>query len=111
MLQHDKGDEFILSTGETHTIKEFVDECITHTPFVGKVKWVGEGLEEKLMYDNVELININAKYYRPAEVDILIGDHYKAKSILGWTPTTTFKELARKMMNHDMSDIAKIQRG
>ena len=111
MLQHDKGDEFILSTGETHTIKEFVDECIMHTPFVGKVKWVGEGLEEKLMYDNVELININAKYYRPAEVDVLIGDHYKATSILGWKPTTTFKELARKMMNHDMSDIAKIQRG
>ena len=107
MLQHSEGDEFVLSTGETHTIKEFVDECISHTPFNGKVKWVGEGLDEKLMYDNIELITINQKYYRPAEVDLLIGDFYKAKTILGWTPTTTFKDLARKMMDHDSDNASK----
>ena len=111
MLQQEEGDEFVLSTGETHTIKEFVDECIIHTPFVGKVKWIGEGLEEKLMYDNIELININPKYYRPAEVDLLIGDNYKARSVLGWEPTTTFKELARKMINHDMDNVSKVQKG
>ena len=107
MLQQPEGDEFVLSTGETHTIKEFVDECIIHTPFEGKVKWVGEGLEEKLMYDNIELIAINPKYYRPAEVDILIGDNYKARTVLGWTPETTFKELARRMMVNDLDNISK----
>jgi len=111
MLQQNVGEEFVLSTGETHTIKEFVDECITHTPFVGKVKWIGEGMDEKLMYGNIVLINIDPKFYRPAEVDILIGDNYKAKSVLGWQPITTFKELARKMIIHDMSDISRIQRG
>ena len=108
MLQQDEGEDFVLSTGETHTIKEFVDECITHTPFVGKVKWVGEGLDEKLMYGEVELITVNPKYYRPTEVELLIGDNLKAKTVLGWEPTTTFKELARKMM---VNDIANVSRG
>jgi GDPmannose 4,6-dehydratase len=107
MLQHSEGEEFVLSTGETHTIKEFIEECLIHTPFSGKTKWVGTELEEKLMYDNVELISINPKYYRPAEVDILIGDNYKAKTVLGWAPTTTFKELARKMMTYDLDNISK----
>lgn len=107
MLQQDKGEEFLLSTGETHTIKEFIDECLIYTPFIGKVNWVGEGLDEKLMYGDVVLIKINSKYYRPAEVDILIGDNYKARTVLGWTPQTTFKELARKMIEYDMDNISR----
>ena len=59
------------------------------------------------MYDNVVLIKVNSKYYRPTEVDILVGDSYKAKEILGWIPTTTFNELARKMITHDLENEAK----
>lgn len=108
MLQQEEGEEYVLSTGETHTIKEFVNECILHTPFAGKVEWVGEGLDEKLMYGDVILIQINPKYYRPAEVDLLIGDNLKARTKLGWEPVTAFNELARKMMVYDLEHISKI---
>ena len=107
MLQQEKGEDFILSTGETHSIKEFINECITYTPFLGKTKWIGKELDEKLMYSNIELIAINPKYYRPTEVDLLVGDNFKAEFELGWTPTTTFKELVRKMMKHDLDNVSK----
>ena len=102
ILQHDKGDEFVLCTGETHSIKEFIDEALNYTPFSGKTEWVGEGVDEKLMYGDVELVNINPKYYRPTEVDLLVGDHYKAKTELDWTPQTKFSGLVQKMMEHDL---------
>jgi len=102
MLQHDKADDFVLSTNETHTIKEFIDEAIKHTPFNGKVKWTGSRLSEKLMYNNIVLININPEFYRPAEVELLIGQNLKAKDELGWSPLTSFKELVSKMMINDL---------
>jgi len=84
---------------------EFIDEAIRYTPFFGKVKWDGEGVEEKLIYDNsIVLIEIDPKYYRPAEVDLLVGDYYKAKTLLGWTPTTTFHELVRRMITWDLDN-------
>jgi len=107
MLQQEVGEEFVLSTNETHTIKEFIDAAIEFTPFVGKVKWVGEGTDEKLMYGDVVLIGINPKYYRPTEVDILVGDNFKAKNVLGWEPETTFKELVRKMIKYDLENTMK----
>jgi GDPmannose 4,6-dehydratase len=107
MLQQEKGEDFVLSTGETHTIKEFIEIAIDYTPFGGKVKWVGEGINEKLMYGKVVLIKINPKYYRPTEVDLLVGDFYKAKTELGWEPETTFKELVRKMIKHDLENELK----
>ena len=79
--------------------------------FDGKPWWsvlTGEDLDEKLMYDNVELVSINPRYYRPTEVDLLIGDNFKAKTELGWEPTTTFKELARKMMKNDLNNLNNI---
>ena len=107
MLQQDKGEEFVLATNETHTIKEFIEVALEYTPFAGKTKWEGEGIEEKLMYDNIVLIKINPKYYRPTEVDILVGDTFKAKNELGWEPSTTFKELVRKMIKHDLNNDLK----
>jgi len=107
MLQQDKGEEFVLATNETHTIKEFIEAALEYTPFAGKTKWEGEGIEEKLMYDNIVLIKINPKYYRPTEVDILVGDTFKAKNELGWEPSTTFKELVRKMIKHDLNNDLK----
>lgn len=103
MLQQDKGEDFVLSTGETHSIKEFISEAIKYTPFNGKIRWIGEGLEERLVYDNViDIININPKYYRPTEVDVLVGDYYKARETLGWKPYTSFTDMVRKMMKHDL---------
>jgi GDPmannose 4,6-dehydratase len=103
MLQQEKPENYIIATGETHSIKEFIDEAIKYTPFVGKVKWVGEGIEEKLIYDNdIILVQIDPKYYRPSEVNHLVGDAYKAKTELGWIPSTKFDELVRKMMVWDL---------
>lgn len=107
MLQQEKPEGYLLATGETHTIKEFVDEAILYTPFLGKCKWIGEGVNEKLMYDNVVLIEIDPKYYRPSEVEHLVGDPYKAKTELGWKPQTTFRELVRKMMVFDMENVVR----
>ena len=105
MLQQEKPECYILATGETHTIKEFIDEAIKYTPFHGKSKWIGEGINEKLIYDNeIILIEIDPKYYRPTEVELLVGDYYKAKTELGWTQTTTFHELVRKMMTWDLEN-------
>jgi GDPmannose 4,6-dehydratase len=107
MLQQEKCQDYILSTNETHTIKEFIDLAIEYTPFAGKVKWIGEEVNEKLMYGDIVLIKINPKYYRPTEVDILVGDNYKAKNELGWKPETTFKELVRKMIKYDLENNLK----
>ncbi len=108
MLQQEKPEHYVIATGETHTIKEFVDEAIKYTPFFGKCKWIGEGIDEKLVYDDkIILIKIDPKYYRPAEVEHLVGDPYKANTQLGWKPTTTFYELVRKMMAWDLEHVIK----
>jgi len=105
MLQQEKCEDFVLSTNETHTIKEFIDAAIEYTPFNKKVEWVGEGINEKLMYGDIVLVKINPKYYRPTEVDVLVGDSFKARNQLMWKPETIFKELVRKMIKHDLENI------
>lgn len=102
MLQHDKPDDYVLATNETHTIKEFVDLA---SDFAGiDVEWVGEGINEKLVTKSGRkvIIEIDEKYYRPAEVDVLLGDSSKAKKILGWEPKVKFENLVKIMIQHDL---------
>ena len=101
MLQQDKPDDFILATGEMHSVKEFIEEAFRLKGF--EIKWKGEGVKE-IGYDEKtrkELIFIDPKYFRPAEVEQLLGNPTKAKTILGWTPKTTFKELVKEMTEYD----------
>ena len=104
MLQQDKPDDFILATNETHTIREFIEEAckIIDIP----IKWEGEGVNEKGIDSNTGnvIIEINPKYFRPAEVDILLGDYTKAKTILGWEPKIKFLELVKIMIEHDLKN-------
>jgi GDPmannose 4,6-dehydratase len=101
MLQHDKPDDYVLATGEMHTIKEFIEEafklkCID-------IRWKGEN-ENEIGYNEKtgdELIFIDPKYYRPAEVEQLLGNPTKAKNVLGWTAKTTFKNLVKEMVDYD----------
>ena len=102
ILQHKKPDDFILATNESHSVREFVEE-------VGKVLginiiWKGKGLKEKGIDKKTGkiIIEIDEKYFRPAEVDILQGDYSKAKKELGWKPTTKFKELVKLMAEADL---------
>jgi GDPmannose 4,6-dehydratase len=102
MLQQDQPDDYILATNETHTIKEFVVEACR---LLGtELRWEGEGINEKGIdvKTGKTLIEIDPRYFRPAEVDQLVGDYTKAKRVLGWEPKTTFKELVRIMVESDL---------
>ena len=99
MLQQDKPDDFVLATGENHSVKEFVELAFYIKGL--NIQWKGEGVNE-IGYDTLskkELIFISEKYFRPTEVEELIGDYSKAKSELGWKPKISFKELVEEMVN------------
>ena len=97
MLQQDQPDDYVIATGKQYSVREFVDEA---APYFGmKIAWEGEGLNEvgidKLTKKTV--IQVNPKYFRPAEVETLLGDATKAKEKLGWEPKISFKELVEDM--------------
>jgi len=109
ILQQDEGDDYVLATGETHPVREFVELAFGH---VGRsIAWEGEGVEEvgRDAKTGQELVRIDPRYFRPTEVDLLIGDPTKAKEKLGWTATTTFTELVAEMVAHDL-DLAERER-
>jgi GDPmannose 4,6-dehydratase len=85
MLQHDEGDDFVVATGETHSVREFLEVAFTHAG----VDWE-------------QHVDIDPKYFRPSEVDVLLGDPSKAKEKLGWEPTVGFEELTRIMVDADL---------
>lgn len=101
MLQTEEPDDFVLSTNETHSVREFIEESFKF--FDETIIWEGNGIDEKgiLKSNGKEVISINPSYYRPTEVDILIGDNSKAKLKLGWEPNVKFKELVKIMIEAD----------
>ena len=104
VLQHDVADDFVLSTNETHTIKEFISEACEYCDI--DLYWEGNDVDEIGIDRNSgkTIITIDKKYFRPCEVDILIGDNTKAKNVLGWKPSVTFNELVKIMMSHDLNN-------
>ena len=102
MLQAKEPDDFILATGETHSVREFVEQA---AKILGmKIVWKGKGKQEKGIDTKTGkvIVEIDPKYYRLAEVDVLIGDYSKARKKLGWEPKTKFKELVRLMVDADL---------
>ena len=97
ITQHDKPDDFVLSTGTMHSVREFVEYAASYFGF--KIKWQGEGLDEVGYCPTMgrSIIKVSSKYYRPTEVEQLLGDSTKAKTILGWEPELTFKQLVEDM--------------
>ncbi len=102
MLQNDKPEDFVLATGESHSVREFIEEAFRVAGF--EIYWEGRGLEEKGRDAKTGkvLVEVLPEFYRPAEVEVLLGDYSKAKRILGWEPKTTFKELVRIMVEEDL---------
>jgi len=100
MLQQDEPRDIVLATGELHSVREFLEQAfrITHKT----LRWEGNGVDEK-GYDQTGrlLVEIDPAYYRPCEVDLLVGDATLAQAYLDWTPTTGFTELVQKMVVHD----------
>ena len=106
MLQHDTPEDFVIATGEYHTVREFATLAFKEAGI--EIRWEGEGIDEK-GYDAAtgrELIAVDPKYFRPAEVEQLLGDPTKAKNLLGWNPRkTSFAELVKIMVRHDMESV------
>ena len=103
ILQQDKPDDFLLATGETHSVREFIELAFAE---VGRtIAWQGQGVAEKGLdaATGKVLIEVDPLYFRPTEVDLLRGDATKAHQILGWKHTTTFKELVREMVQSDLA--------
>jgi len=97
MLQQDEADDYVIATGKQYSVREFVEEA---APYFGmKIIWEGEGIEERGIdkYTGRTIVKVNAKYFRPAEVETLLGDASKAKKQLGWEPKTSFKQLVEDM--------------
>ncbi|MCX6742165.1 MAG: GDP-mannose 4,6-dehydratase [Candidatus Pacearchaeota archaeon] len=105
MLQQDQPDDFVISTGETHSVREFIEEAFR---VIGmNIIWFGEGLNEVGKFGEKVVVKINPKFCRLVEVDLLLGDSSKAKKELGWTPKTKFKELVAMMVNSDLKLISE----
>ena len=104
MLQQDAPDDFVLATGETHSVREFIEEACKTAEI--NLKWQGKDEKEVGIDKNTgkEIIKIDPRYYRPAEVEVLLGDPTKAKEKLGWVPKTTFKALVKMMMKDDLKN-------
>jgi GDPmannose 4,6-dehydratase len=102
MLQQKKPDEFVIATGETHTVKKFVERAFAEAGIA--LKWSGKGLEEKGLDVKTGKVRvaIDPYYFRPAEVNLLQGNPAKAKKVLGWKARTTFKELVHIMMKAEL---------
>lgn len=109
ILQHETPEDFVIATGEYHTVREF---CTLAFKEVGiELRWEGKGVEEKGIDVNTgrELVAVDPKYFRPAEVEQLLGDPTKAKTMLGWNSRkTSFPELVKIMVQHDMKFVKKL---
>ena len=102
MLQQPKPDDYVVATGETHTVRALCEAAFRHAGM--ELVFKGQGADEK-GYDRKTgrlLVEVDPKYFRPTEVDLLVGDASKARRVLGWAPRTTFAELVRLMVGHDL---------
>jgi len=108
MMQYERPEDFVIATGEMHSVREF---CILAFAEIGiDIEWQGEGVAEKGIDKKTGriLIEVDPKFFRPAEVEQLMGDPTKAKTLLGWNPTkTSFTELVKIMVNHDLEHVIK----
>lgn len=107
MLQQDRPGDYVMATGQTHTVREFVEHSFE---FIGKkIKWTGSGVHEVGVDDKTgeTLIKIDPRYFRPTEVDLLIGDPSKAERDFGWKAKTKFKDIVSIMLNYDINELEK----
>ncbi|MGA0234661.1 MAG: GDP-mannose 4,6-dehydratase [Alphaproteobacteria bacterium] len=106
IMQHDTPEDFVLATGETHSVREFVELAFLETDV--KIEWIGSGPDEQGIDSDTGrvLVKVDPAYYRPTEVDLLLGDATKAKELLGWTPKVSFKSLVQSMVQVDLKVMA-----
>jgi GDPmannose 4,6-dehydratase len=105
MLQHDKPDDYVISTGETHSVKDFVEFAFREVGI--EIVWEGEGLDKKGRNASTGeiLIEVDPQFFRPIESSLLVGDPSKAREKLGWAPRVSFEELVKMMVKNDLEFI------
>ena len=105
--KHDVAADFVLATGKSHTVREFVDLAFKNLDM--PLNWVGQGIKEQGIENSTGKVRvvIDPSYYRPTEVDFLLGDASKAKELLDWKPLTKFKELVALMVKSDYEKVQK----
>ncbi|MFQ3548797.1 MAG: GDP-mannose 4,6-dehydratase [Armatimonadota bacterium] len=110
MLQHSEPDDYVIATNETHSVREFVEETCKHLDI--DLEWKDSGLNELGIDKKTDqvIIRIDERYFRPAEVDLLIGDYSKAKKQLNWSPKVTFSELVKIMTEADFESEKRLMR-
>lgn len=103
MLQRNHPEDFVIATGETHSIREFVEIACAEMGVT--IRWTGAGVDETCVdvATGHVIIKVNPEFYRPAEVDVLIGDARKAQDLLGWRPKISFTDLVKRMTRHDLN--------
>jgi len=112
MLQQEQPEDFAIATGEQHSVRDFVDAAAKELGM--EILWEGEGVEEKGYWQNIHntshitpntpIVEVDNRYFRPTEVETLLGDPTNAKEKLGWTPRTTFDELVAEMVREDLKE-------
>lgn len=108
ILQQDQPDDYVIATGKQYSVREFVDAAFHEVGI--KIRWDGEGIHEKGYDDSGKvLVEVDPRYFRPTEVETLLGDPTKAKEKLGWQPKVTFRELVSEMVREDLKDAEKDQ--
>ena len=102
MLQQDEPDDYVIATGEQYSVKDFVEAAAPRFGF--NLEWVGEGEDEIAMDKKTKktVIAVDPRYFRPAEVESLLGDPFKANKKLGWEPKTSFHDLVEEMCNYEL---------
>lgn len=105
MLQQEEADDYVVATGETHRVREFVEIAFKHVNM--NIEWKGEGIDEKGIDQKTGkvIVSVNPKFFRPAEVDILLGDPSKAEKKLGWKREISFEELVKRMVHNDLERV------
>ncbi len=102
MLQQDKSEDFTISTGEQHTVREFVEVAAKVIDM--DIEWQGKAIHETGNWQGKAVVSVDPRYFRPTEVETLLGDSTKAREELGWVPKISFKEMVSEMVTSDLND-------
>jgi GDPmannose 4,6-dehydratase len=107
MLQQDKADDYVLATGEKHSVREFVEQAFAELEI--NIRWEGRGVDEQGFDTKTEkaVVAVDRRYFRPTEVDLLLGSPKKAKKALGWAPTTPFRDMIKQMVRSDLNSVSE----
>lgn len=100
MLQQENPEDFVIATGYQYSVRDFVNQAAEILDM--KIEWKGKGINEKGIWNGKTIVQVDSRYFRPSEVDILLGDSSKAKDKLGWKPKILFEELVSEMVNYDL---------